>query len=95
LHNEELYDFDCSPDKEVIKPRRKWAGCVLQEGEPCAWFWWGNLKERGTLEDVDGRIILKWILKKEYEGMNWICLAQDDTEGTVIVQNILNYSLIQ
>ena len=39
--------------------------------------------------------ILKWILRKEYEGMNWICLAQDDTEGTVIVQNIADYSLTQ
>jgi hypothetical protein len=26
-------------------------------------FWWGNLKERGSLEDihVDGKIILKWV----------------------------------
>jgi hypothetical protein len=66
-----------------------------QEGELCARFWRGNPKERETLEDVDGRIILKWILKKEYEGMNWIRLAQDETEGTVIVQNISDYSLIQ
>jgi len=29
-------------------------------------FWWGNLRERNYLEnpDVDGRAILKWILKK-------------------------------
>jgi hypothetical protein len=29
-------------------------------------FWWGNLSERDHLEDpsVDGRIILRWILKK-------------------------------
>jgi len=45
------------------------------------------------LEDPDERIILKWILKKEYESMNWIFLAQDDNEGTVIVQNIADYSL--
>jgi hypothetical protein len=29
-------------------------------------FWWGNLRERGHLEDtgVDGTIILKWIFRK-------------------------------
>jgi len=35
--------------------------------------------ERDHLEDpcVDGRIILKWILKKRGGGMGWIDLAQD------------------
>jgi len=29
-------------------------------------FWWGNLRERGQLEDpgVDGRIILRWVFSK-------------------------------
>ena len=29
-------------------------------------FWWGNLRERDHLEDpgIDGRIILRWILKE-------------------------------
>jgi hypothetical protein len=33
-------------------------------------FWWGNMKERGHLEylDIDGKVILKRILKK-YNGM--------------------------
>jgi hypothetical protein len=26
---------------------------------------------------VDGRMILKWILKREWGGMDWIDLAQD------------------
>jgi hypothetical protein len=55
-------------------------------------FWWGNLKERDCLEDADGRITLKCILKKEDEGMNRICVAQD---GTVTLQNIVDYSLTQ
>jgi len=37
--------------------------------------WWGNLRERDHLEDqgLDGRIILKWILKK-WNVMAWIGL---------------------
>ena len=35
--------------------------------------------ERDRLQDfrVDGRIILKWILKKWDRGMEWIDVAQD------------------
>ena len=40
--------------------------------EMCARFLWRNLKERGHFEDlgVDGRIILKWILRKS-DGREW------------------------
>jgi len=33
-------------------------------------FWWENLEERGHLEDLDldGNIILKWVLQKYNEG---------------------------
>jgi hypothetical protein len=34
--------------------------------EVCTGFWWGNLRERDHLEDlgIEGRIILRWILRK-------------------------------
>jgi hypothetical protein len=38
----------------------------MGRGEVHTEFWWGKLRERDYLEDagVEGRIILKWILKK-------------------------------
>jgi hypothetical protein len=51
---------------------------VWGKGEVCAGFWWGNLKERDHLEDldVDGRMILKLILKKSvsnvWAGLIWL-----------------------
>ena len=57
----------------VIKSRiMRWAGHVarMEEGEVCTRFWWGNVRERGHWgdQDVDGRIILRWILTK-WEGV--------------------------
>ena len=42
-------------------------------------FWWGNLRERGHLEDpdIDGKIILRCIFREWDGGMDWIDLAQD------------------
>ena len=42
-------------------------------------FYWGNLREGDDLEDpnVDGRIILKWILETWDRGTDWIGLVQD------------------
>jgi hypothetical protein len=42
-------------------------------------FWWRNLREGDHLEDadVDGRIILKWILEKWDGDMDRIDVAQD------------------
>jgi hypothetical protein len=41
-------------------------------------YWWESEKERDHWEDQDvgGRTILKWFLKK-LDGMDWIDLAQD------------------
>jgi hypothetical protein len=52
----------------VISRRMRWAGHValMGKGEVCTRFWWGSLRERDHWgdPDVDGRIILIWILKK-------------------------------
>jgi len=55
-------------------------------------FWWGNLRERGHLGDpgVYGRIILKWIIRKWNEGMDWIDLAQDRNKWQALVNMVMN-----
>ena len=39
---------------------------VWRKGEVCTRLWWANLRGRYNLgdQDVDGRIILRWILRK-------------------------------
>ena len=73
LRNEELNDLYCSPNiVRVIKSRRiRWAGHIARMGEAYTGYWWGNLKERGHLEDpsVDGMMILRWIFRKWGVGM--------------------------
>jgi hypothetical protein len=70
--NEELYDLYSSPDIiQVIKSRRKRFGGwsmwhMWGRGGIRTEFVWEKVKERDHLEDlgIDGRIILKWVLKK-------------------------------
>jgi hypothetical protein len=47
--------------------------CGTIGGEVHTGFWWGDLREGDHLEDqeVDGRIILKWIFKA-WTGMVWL-----------------------
>ena len=46
-------------------------------------LWWGNLKDGDHLEDsdIDGIIILKWILEKWAGGMDWIIWLRIGTGG--------------
>jgi len=52
----------------------------------------GKPEERVHLEDpgVDGRIILKYILKKWDGAMGWINLAQDRDRWWALVQVVMN-----
>jgi hypothetical protein len=56
-------------------------------------FWSGNIRERDHLEDpdVDGRIILRWSLRKlGCGGMDWIELAHGTDRWRALVNAIMN-----
>jgi hypothetical protein len=83
LHNEEHNNLYCSPNFIwVIKSRRmRWVEHVwVQTG-----FQWGDLRERYHLEDPDlnGRIILKWILRHWIggHGLDWSGLEHGNIAG--------------
>jgi hypothetical protein len=58
-----LIPYNASSDEGV--GRCMWH--VWRRGEVLTGFWWGSMRGRDQLEDTDadGRIILKWIFKKE------------------------------
>jgi hypothetical protein len=66
-------------------------------GERHTGFWWGNLKERGHVEDVgiDGRVILKWILRKWDAGMDLSCVAQARNRWPAVVKAVMNLWIAQ
>jgi len=82
LHNEEVNDLYSSPTNvRVIKSRRmRWAWYVarIERGEAYTGFWCRNLRERENWGDpgVDGRIILRWILREwvvgVWNGSSWL-----------------------
>jgi hypothetical protein len=57
----------------------------MGRGEVYTGFWWGNLSERGHLEDpgLDGIIVLIWLFKKwDVEGRTgWIWLKMWTSGG--------------
>jgi hypothetical protein len=62
---EELNDLYFSHNivRVIMLKRMRWVGHLARMGrdEVYTGFWWGNLRERGHLEDpgIDGRIILR------------------------------------
>ncbi len=72
LHNEELNDLYCSPNiLRVIKSRRmRWVGHVarMEEGRGVHKVLVGKPEGKRPLgeQDVDGRIILRWIFRTQF-----------------------------
>jgi hypothetical protein len=58
-------------------------------------FWWGDLVERDNVEEqgVDGRIILRRILRNCDVGKGWIDVAQDRDRWRALV-NAVMYCLV-
>ena len=92
LHNEELNSLYSSPNiVRVTKSRRmRWAGHVarMEEGRGVHMVLVGKLKGKNQWgdQDVDGRIILRWIFRK-WEGVlgtGWYCLRWRALVGTVM-----------
>jgi hypothetical protein len=52
----------------------------------------GKVREGGNLEDpdVNGRIILQWVLEKRHGGMDWIDLVQDRGGWRALVIVVMN-----
>ena len=80
-----VFQNGCTNIVRVIKSRRmRWAGHVTCMGERRGVYrvLVGNLRERDHLEDdVDGRIILRWIFRKWYVGVwtgsSWLRIGKD------------------
>jgi hypothetical protein len=65
---------------------------VWEKGELHTGFWWGDLMEGDSLDDlgVNGRIILKCILKKWEVGMDFIDLPQESNRWRALVNAVMN-----
>jgi len=50
----------------------------MGRGEEYTWYWWGILREKDHLKEqsLDEEIILKWTIRKWFEWMYWIEVAQ-------------------
>ena len=94
VHTEELTDLYSSPNIiRVIKSRRmRRVGHVARMSERCIQGFGGKMRERDHLEDpdVDGRIILKWIFRKWYGGMDWTDLFQNRDRWKELVNAVMN-----
>ena len=97
LSNEELQDL-YSPNNIRVTKSRKWGGrgmCYIRgRTEIHTKVWWGNLKDKESLEDVvvEGMIILKKFCKKQ-DGRAWTGLIwfRRGTIGALLQARLWNF----
>ena len=78
-----IYYTKCYPDDQVKTNEVGGAYDPYGGEDRCIGFWWGNLKERDHTEDlnVDGNIILKWILNRLGRMWNALIWLSIGTKG--------------
>jgi hypothetical protein len=62
--------------------------------EVCTGCWWESLRKRGHWgdQDVDGKIILRWIFRKLRGGRgDWMELAQDRDRWRALVGTVRDF----
>jgi hypothetical protein len=72
----------CYSGDQIKKNEMVGACDTYLRGEVHTGVWWGELRARDHLEntDVDGTVILKWILKKwdgAWTGLIWLKIGKD------------------
>jgi hypothetical protein len=63
---------------------------VWETEEIYTWCWWVTLRERDHFQDLDERIILKWIFRELDRGMDWIDLAEYRDGWRALVSGVMN-----
>jgi hypothetical protein len=65
---------------------------VREKGEVHIGLWWGNLMEKGHLENVgvNGKIILKWISRIWIAVVDWVNLGHDNGKWQALVRAVMN-----
>ena len=78
---------------QVVKLIIRWLRVVARVGKECCTEGLvGKPERKNALEvlGVDGRIILKWILKKSDGGMDWFDLVQNRDKWRAVVNEVMN-----